>query len=256
MNLDNYATINQTHAHESRSERYGFTSTKQDLDILADHGWLPVKVEEVKTRTVSRQGFQKHIVKLRQSNQMDLKNVGDEILELILKGSHDGTSHREFMLGLFRLVCGNGAVAIVGNFGQFKIRHNKNASEEVSKALISILDFGPALLETVQQFKTITLSDAQQINYATEVVEMFNDAEKFVLKPVELLAARRADDAKPDLWTTFNRVQENVIRGGITRTTLEGKSRRTREVKNIDRNIKLNKALWDLTERTAQLLLN
>jgi hypothetical protein len=68
---------------------------------------------------------------------------------------------------------------------------------------------------------------------------------------------RRYDDRASDLWTTFNAVQENVIRGGITAMgrNATGQRRRvtTREVNGIDQNRSLNRALWMLAERMAEL---
>jgi hypothetical protein len=72
-----------------------------------------------------------------------------------------------------------------------------------------------------------------------------------------LLLPKRADDRADDLWTTFNVVQERVIKGGLTGYARDedGRTRRTtsREVKGVDQNIKLNKALWLLGERMAEL---
>jgi hypothetical protein len=60
----------------------------------------------------------------------------------------------------------------------------------------------------------------------------------------------------------MNVVQENVIKGGLHGTqwaTDEHTGRRThrrvttREVKGIDQDVKLNRALWMLAERMAEL---
>ena len=86
---------------------------------------------------------------------------------------------------------------------------------------------------------------------------VFKEPENAPVQPEQLLSERRYDDKGHDLWTTFNVVQENVMRGGLkgTKRTDNGRSRRTttRPVKAIDRNIKLNQALWYLTEKMAEL---
>ncbi|WP_271898783.1 DUF932 domain-containing protein [Candidatus Phyllobacterium onerii] len=69
---------------------------------------------------------------------------------------------------------------------------------------------------------------------------------------------RRYDDKANDLWTTFNVTQENVIRGGLRGMLLDEQGRRvrrvsTRAVNGIDQDIKLNKALWVLSQKMAQL---
>jgi hypothetical protein len=73
----------------------------------------------------------------------------------------------------------------------------------------------------------------------------------------QLLRARRYDDTGPNLWSTFNRVQENVMRGGLHGVTRDANNRRrnmtTREVNGIDQNLSLNRALWTLAQRMADL---
>lgn len=69
-----------------------------------------------------------------------------------------------------------------------------------------------------------------------------------------LLTVRRTEDRAPDLYTTFNRVQENVIRGGIAGRNANGRRMRTRAVTGIDSDNKFNRALWRLTEEMARLV--
>src|SRR5690606_8087958 len=80
-----------------------------------------------------------------------------------------------------------------------------------------------------------------------------------LLMPCSLLAPRRYGDRSTDLWTTFNVVQEHLLRGGdryagfipaepdaffpthyVTNTT--------RPVGSLSEGQKLNKALWTLAE--------
>jgi len=76
---------------------------------------------------------------------------------------------------------------------------------------------------------------------------------------MQLLAPRRSEDNGNDLWRTFNRIQENALRGGMkARNATDEMGRRgrrvsTREVKGIDQDVKLNRALWQLAERMAEL---
>jgi hypothetical protein len=60
-----------------------------------------------------------------------------------------------------------------------------------------------------------------------------------------------------DLFTVFNVVQENTVKGGIAGLARNSQGYlnriRTREVKGIDQNIKLNKALWTLAEKMMAL---
>ena len=70
----------------------------------------------------------------------------------------------------------------------------------------------------------------------------------------QLLRPRRMADAVGDLWTTFNRVQENMLRGGLPARTAAGRHTRTRAVQGIDQSAKLNRALWVLAEEMRCLM--
>jgi hypothetical protein len=62
------------------------------------------------------------------------------------------------------------------------------------------------------------------------------------------------DDDKADLWTVFNRIQENAVKGGLRGVTAKRRRTSTKEVKGIDGNVNLNKALWILSEHIAKSL--
>lgn len=64
----------------------------------------------------------------------------------------------------------------------------------------------------------------------------------------QLLTPRRREDYSDDLWTVYQRVQENLMKGGLSGRTAQGKSSRTRAVTGIDGDVKLNRALWVMAE--------
>jgi hypothetical protein len=67
-----------------------------------------------------------------------------------------------------------------------------------------------------------------------------------------LLNPRRYGDGAKDLWTTLNTIQENIIRGGrrnpYRRRPDGSRMPKSRAVKGIDEDMKLNKALWQMAE--------
>ena len=77
--------------------------------------------------------------------------------------------------------------------------------------------------------------------------------------PANIKAAFQSyvDQKDSDLFTVFNVIQENLIKGGIRgyRLNKYGYTTRTktREVKAIDQNVKLNRALWTLTEKMMEM---
>ena len=65
--------------------------------------------------------------------------------------------------------------------------------------------------------------------------------------------ARRPEDTGHSLWATFQRVQENVMRGGQPGRSPHGRRMHTRPVGSIDRGVSLNRALWTLAEEMRKL---
>ena len=77
------------------------------------------------------------------------------------------------------------------------------------------------------------------------------------IRPDQIIEPRRREDMDPSLWTTFNVIQENVIRGGLQgrKRNAEGRIRRSRSrpINGIDQNVTLNRALWTLAEGMQRL---
>jgi hypothetical protein len=65
-----------------------------------------------------------------------------------------------------------------------------------------------------------------------------------------LLTLRRGEDSGRDIWTTFNVLQENCVRGGIKLT-----KRTSRDLTNIDALDRVNTQLWDVAEETLALVM-
>lgn len=70
----------------------------------------------------------------------------------------------------------------------------------------------------------------------------------------QILTPRRYEDRQDDLWTTYQRLQENLLKGGLPGRTAKGKRSHTRAVNGIDGDVKLNRALWVMAENMMDLL--
>lgn len=245
--------------HGSRSDRYQYIPTSRVVDALRGEGFQPVKITTARTRDESRHGFEKHMIRFRRHDAVAV--VGQVLPEIVLVNSHDGSTSYNIMAGLFRLVCSNGLVVPQGNLSaECRMRDGGNQIvDDVIEGSFEVLKQSAAAIETADRWQQIQLSPPQQTALAIGAHHLrFADAEGNVdtpIRPEQFLAARRWDDNKSDLWTTFNRVQENAIKGGLTAVGRDAAGRRrrttTREVKGIDGNVNLNKALWKLAEHLA-----
>lgn len=240
-------------AHDSRSQRYTYLPTSEVLASLRREGFQPFMVCQGGSRVEGKADFTKHMLRLRHANA--ITTTAEEVPEIILINSHDGTSSYQLLAGCFRFVCQNGMVT-GQQLGEIRVRHTGKVVDEVIEGCQKLVTEMPRLNDTVQEFKHLQLSDAEQRAFAIAAHSTRFEADSTV-RADKLLITRRSADNGPDMWKTLNRVQENVIRGGIGYQQTTEKSgttfRRTREVKGIDQNVGINRALWVLAEEMAKI---
>ena len=242
-------------AHASRSDRYSYIPTLDLVAGMRKEGFLPVKVSQAKNRDADKKGFGKHLIRFRRENQLD----ATEAREVVLVNSHDGSSSFQLMAGVYRLVCSNGL--IVGNTdSEIRMRHSgHDAIGNVIEGACKIIDDFDRISAQIESFKAVILSnDAQRAFGSAALALRFDDTENAGINAGQLLLPRRSADTSSDLWTTFNRIQENVIKGGLHGIKFNSEGRRvrtsTREVKGIDQSVALNRGLWVLAEEMRKLV--
>src|ERR1700738_4490884 len=66
------------------SDRYSFLPTSSILEGMRDHGWLPVRAEEQRVRTQTRQGFQKHLIRFARVENLNTWTKNEVRPEIVL----------------------------------------------------------------------------------------------------------------------------------------------------------------------------
>jgi len=243
-------SIGATQGHYQVSDKYSFVSTLQAINFLRDSGWIPVSCSEVKARKKDKVGYQKHMIRLTRSDLM----VGEHRMDLVLYNSHDRGSAFILIGGVFSFICSNGM--IVGDkMAEFHHKHMGFNPQQFIESADQVQNHMVNVAGVIDDWKTIELSPNEKGIYVSAAHQIiYDEPEKAPIEPFRLLTARRyQDEKKNDLWGVFNTVQENAIRGGLIGRTVEGKRTKTRKVKSIDKDKKLNKALWILTEKMAEI---
>src|SRR5205814_7297640 len=136
------------------------------------------------------------------------------------------------------------------------IRHAGFTPDEVIEASFRILDQVPAITASVEVFRARQLTGPESRAFATAALRLrYEDARKAPVGPEKILEARRYEDAGDDLRHVFNRLQENLLRGGLkdeTRCPVDGtRFARTRAITGLNPNVRLNKDHWSLAQRLA-----
>lgn len=254
-------TVFSTERHASRSERFQVIPTHELLTGLSKEGFVPVKVQVGGSRDEEKRAFTKHLIRFRrQDDLVGAPKVGDSHPEVVLLNAHDGTSSYQLHAGLFRLVCLNGLTVSDQNFGSVKVGHSgKGVLDKVIEGTYRVLDDAVAALEGAQALRSVGLNRDEQRIFGEAALRLRFDEENLPrVEGTQVIRPRREADVGNDLWLTFNRAQENLVRGGLQyRHTNEETNRvtyrDTRPVNSADGDLKLNRALWHLANEFAKL---
>lgn len=243
-----------TQPWDRMSHRYKLVPTIEVVGMLADKGFRPVLAKQSRTRIEGKGDFTKHLIRFRHDDQMHSQMLDTELPELVLTNSHDGTSAYKFHAGIFRTVCLNGLTVQSADFGSIKVNHSggNDFEQKIIDATYEVIDQAPKSLAQVEAWKQVKLTDDQRWAFAEAALAVKDSS--IEVKPGAALRTRRVADMASDLWTTANVVQENLIRGGIRGVGSNGQQTTVREVKSVNEDLRLNKALWTLTARMAELL--
>ena len=254
-------SIFATDRHESRSERFTYIPTYEVVAGLRAQGFVPVRAIQGSSRIEGKAEFTKHMIRFQHPDYAARRSMGAVAPEVVLLNAHDGTSSYRIMSGVFRSICTNSMIVMEDGATDLRIPHKGDVLSQVIEGSFTVIEQSRLTLDRADAWAGVTLdqAEAQVMAEAAHIVR-FGDAEgetETPIKPAQLLAARRRDDVGNDLWRVFNRVQENAIRGGLSAIgrDVNNRPRRatSREVKGIDADVKINRALWHLTERMATL---
>lgn len=234
--------------HESRSERYTYIPTITLLDNLQREGFRPFFACQTRVRDESKREHTKHMLRLRREGQI----TGKQVPEIILLNSHDGSSSYQMLPGLFRAVCSNGLVC-GESFGEVRVPHKGNVVERVIEGAYEVLGIFDRVEEKRDAMQSLMLPPpAQQALAKAALTYRFGEEHQPVTES-QLLTPRRWQDESGGLWTIYQRIQENLIKGGLYGRNAKGGRTHTRAIKGIDGDVKLNRALWVMAENMLQL---
>jgi hypothetical protein len=206
--------------HESRSERYSYIPTAAVLTELRKEGFQPFMVTQTRVRDEGKREHTKHMLRLRHASQIN----GAEANEIVLLNSHDGTSSYQMLAGMFRFVCSNGLVC-GDTVADVRVPHKGDVAGHVIEGAFEVLSGFERVKESRDLMRGITLDDGEAEVFARAALALkYDDPDKPApITESQILMPRRFDDRRPDLWSVFNRTQENLTKGGLHGRSANGR---------------------------------
>ena len=206
------------------------------LDVitkLQHEGWQLKGVDEQrgKNRKISSNYVQMQHPDFAVKNS---KGKDEAYTSVTISNSCNGAKPLQMSLGMFRQVCTNGLVRFDQHAESENIKHIEVNYRNLDRFIASVTNKTGKLLTEVNEMKHKGLSIEDMRKLATEAARLrYNDLDDINID--DLLTVNRVEDESNDLWTVFNRIQENL----------------THDVNNMNEDIKLNKQLFSLANQYA-----
>jgi hypothetical protein len=192
-----------------------------------------------------------HQIVFRRQNQE--VHIGGVCPEFHLFNNHAALKRAIMRAGFYRFICGNGlVVAVPGAVDvRFSVVHKDNAAFDFEVAFeYAMMELGHAT-DQIETWSDVHLNFIQQQEFAAKAVLIRNHDDPFYSKHFdahEFLTRRRPEDQGNSLWTVFNVVQENIIKGGV-----QGVARNTRPITQVAEVQRINEGLWQLATEYGKL---
>lgn len=227
------------------SSNYVFISTKQLVSSLLDAGFIATQARQAGVRGPIGAAYARHMLHFQPQRQS--VTLLDAIPQIVLINSHDGRSAYQLRAGLYRPICTNGLLTRLGDFGLIHVPHRGNVVQNVIDAALTITRDFSRVGEVIERMHHTELSFDERMDFAQRALAVRYPGEQH--RPFEaaaLLDVRRPIDEGNDLWRIFNVVQENVMRGGIAGRSATGRASRSRAIRAIREDVRINNDLWQL----------
>jgi hypothetical protein len=209
-----------------------YIETLDAIKMLQNEGWQLKGVAEQrgKNRKISS-----HYAQLHHPDFAVLNKHGktEALASITLSNSCTGIQPLNMDLGAFRLVCSNGAVRF-DRAAESNIKHTEVNYRDLPQIIAKMNNKAIILAEEISNMKRKQLSVDDMKKFAFEAARLrFDDTTEMNVE--DLLRINRIEDEGNDVWTVFNRIQENL----------------TADVKNLNADILLNQQLFALADQYA-----
>ena len=227
--LDNNNIINV----QKIKQKEFYIPTLDLVTKLQDEGWRLSGVAEhrARNRKITNNYIQMQHPDFAVQNK---QGKNEAFTSITLSNSSSGAQPLQMSLGMFRQVCSNGLIAYDQHAESENIKHIEINYRDLDRFVNTMNSKANKLLTEVNEMKNRGISMKDLRKLATEAYLLrYNNLEDINID--NLFAVNRVEDESNDLWTVFNRIQENL----------------THDIINMKEDIKLNKQLFALVETFA-----
>lgn len=224
------------------SSKYTFVPTIEILENFEQEGWQVYSAKQV-----GRGLYGNHEIRLRNGQ---LPQVGDSLVEAVIRNSHNGMSTFSVSAGLYRLVCSNGLTVPTSVASALTIKHMRVDMGVVRQITDEFADRLPLIQRSVGKMESTSIDQAKtvdMVNKAT-LIRWEKGSIPNTLNIENLLKPERDGDVGNTVWKVFNVIQEKFVRGGTQYVSNRGRNVTMKKLENFQKVNKINTSLWELAE--------
>ena len=223
------------------SDKYTFVPTMEILQNFEQEGW-----NIASARQMGQGMFAQHEVRLRNGA---FANVGDSLIEAVIRNSHNGLSSFSVSAGLFRLVCSNGLTVPTSIAEAISVKHIKVDMGTVRQITDDFAERLPIIQRSVGKMENTFLNEEKLVDFVNKSAMIRWEKGSVPKLDIEaFLNPEREGDVGNSVWKTFNVIQEKFVRGGMKYQSKRGRTVSMKELKSFQNINKINTNLWELAE--------
>lgn len=239
---DQVPSIFATNPDPKMSNKYTFVPTLEILENFDREGWKVFSAKQL-----GRGSYSQHEIRLRNGQ---IPQVGDSLLEAVIRNSHNGLSTFSVSSGLHRLVCSNGLTVPTSVADAIVLKHVRVDLSTVRQITDEFADRLPIIQNSVSKMESTILSEEKSVDLVkkAELIRWEKGSVPSNISIEQLLTPNREGDKGNSVWKIFNIIQEKFVRGGVQYRSGRGRLTTMKELKNFQSINKINTSLWELAE--------
>lgn len=237
-----------TKPDERVSASYRFVPTFDIVTKLGEYGYLPVSAVNPVRKANGKTGplvpslVGAHMITFEPEVPVFNK---EGRLQVVLINAHNRTKRFRLAAGFLRFVCSNGLISGSGDL-QIRATHTVSHTAHLDDDIEATLSHATRLTSLVDVMQKTILTTRAANTFAKEAMALrFGPERLWRITPKQVLEARRDEDQGDDVWRVFNRVQENLVKGGIRN---DNTPMATFPLTRPRQTFNFNSKLWELAE--------
>lgn len=225
-----------TNTQRIKQKEY-YIPTLDVIKNLQNEGWILKGVDEYrdKSRKITHNYTQLQHPDFPIKNQL---KKDESYPAITISNSCSGNSPLKINMGVYRVVCSNGLVRSE-NQENSEIKHNQISCLELPSIVKRISDKSYDLINEIDLMKYKLLTQDQIKDLAIKAINIkYNEYDPNKVNFNDIIKINRDEDKGNDVWSIFNRVQENL----------------THDIRIKAHDIKINQQLYDLFYNEAEIV--